>query len=190
MSSQSANSASTLNQNIAANDAYVKKEYPGEKFIETTSELQSVNKYTSRLKLPENTKIAELRATIKSNEQQRTLRKELWQSGILSCRGNSVYLTPEITGYKQKVTDALVNGVPFEFRNVDSKVRKIETRFGDAKKKGNDVNVYMNIDAEVSVSEVRRRIGLVLDRHPEYSGKIIVSINGNNPYFWDTKSFR
>ena len=78
-----------------------------------------------------------------SAEQRRTLNKELRQAGVLAKLGNSVYLTPERTRYKQKVTDALVNGVPFEFRNVENNVRKIETRFGKAKEKGKEVNVFL-----------------------------------------------
>ena len=85
--------------------------------------------------------------------------KELRQAGVLARLGNSVYLTPERTRYKQKVTDALVNGVPFEFRNVENKVRKIETRFREAKEKGNSVNVFLNINANISL--MRQGAGLV-----------------------------
>jgi len=46
------------------------------------------------------------------------------------------------------------------------------------------------VQADVSIHETRRRIGLVLNRHPEYTGTIIVSIGGKNPYFWDTSSFK
>ena len=178
-----------LTENIQANERFVKREYPDEKFISDNIEFQSKNRFTKGLIIPENVKVAESRVPI-SAEQRRTLFKELRQAGVLARLGYSVCLTPERTRYKQKVTDALVNGVPFEFRNIENKVRKIETRFGEAKEKGNDVNVFLNIDANINIHEARRRIGLVLGRHPEYTGKIIVSIGRKNLYFWDTSGFR
>ena len=178
-----------LAENIQANERFAKREYPNEKFISNNAEFQSKNRFTKGLIIPENVKVAESRVPI-SAEQRRTLYKELRQADVLARLGNSVYLTPERTRYKQKVTDALVNGVPFEFRNVENKVRKIETRFREAKEKGNSVNVFLNINANISIHEARRRVGLVLYRHPEYTGKIIVSIGGKNPYFWDTSGFR
>ena len=187
--SRSARAARLWRENARKARQAAELEFPDEKFIADNTEFQSKNRFTKGLIIPENVKVAESRVPI-SAEQRKTLNKELRQAGILTRLGNSVYLTPERTRYRQKVTDALVNGVPFEFRNVENKVRKIETRFGKAKEKGDDVNVFLNIDAKISIHEARRRIGLVLGRHPEYTGKIIVSIGGKNPYFWDTSSFR
>jgi hypothetical protein len=124
------------------------------------------------------------------NVQREILKKELRQAGILSPYGNSIYLTPEPGGYKNRVTDAVVNGVPFEFRNITGTAKKIEDKFGDAKKKGKDINVFINIESDVDKEEARRRIGLVLGRHKDYSGKIIVSLKGEKPYFWDSSSFK
>jgi len=179
-----------LAKRITANETFIQQHYPGENFISTTEELRGANRYTERMTLPENVRIAESRTHIKSNEQQRTLKKELWQAGVLSQKGNSVFLTPEYSAYKVRVTDAVVNGFPYEFRNITGQIRKIETRFGNAKEKGDNVNVFLYIDTNVDISEVRRRIGLVLNRHPEYTGKITISIRGNETYFWDTSSFR
>ena len=41
----------------------------------------------------------------------------------------------------------------------------------------------MNIEVNVSIDEVKRRINLVLERHPEYTGKIVISLGGKQPYF-------
>ena len=139
--------------------------------------------------IPENVRVAESRIPINS-EQRRTLRKELRQAGILSKQGNSVYLTPEPGRYKKRVTDAIVNGVPFEFRNITGKNRQVEQEFSDAKIKDKASNVFMNIDSDIEIHEVRRRIVMVLNRHPDYTGKIVVSFQGKNTYFWDTGSFR
>ena len=108
----------------------------------------------------------------------------------MAGQGNSVFLTPEPGRYKERVTDAVVNGIPYELRNVTGTVKKIEKRFGDAKEKGNDVNVFLNLENDACINEARRRIGLVLGRHPEYTGKIIVSTKEGKVYFWESSSVR
>jgi hypothetical protein len=181
--------AERLAKGVAANEAFIQQHYSGEKFLSSTAQLQKANKYTKKIVLPENVRIAQSRINIKSNEQQRTLRKELRQAGVLSRMGNSVFLTPEYSAYKVRVTDAVVNGVPYEFRTVTGTVRKIEQRFADAKKKGSAVNVYLHLNSNATINEARRRIGLVLERHPEYSGKVIVSTRDGKVHFWESGSF-
>jgi len=178
-----------LARGVAANEAFIQQHYSGEKFISSTAQLQAENRYTKKIVLPENVRIAQSRINIKSNEQQRILRKELRQAGVLSRIGNSVFLTPEYSAYKVRVTDAVVNGIPYEFRTVTGTVKKIEKRFGEAKEKGTAVNVYLHIDTNATIDEARRRIGLVLERHPEYSGKIIVSTRDGRIHFWESRSF-
>jgi len=70
------------------------------------------------------------------------------------------------------------------------KAVKIETRFSEAKKKAANMNVFLNIDSNVGLDEVWRRIRQVLIRHPEYTGEIIVSIKGDKTYFWETSDLR
>ena len=181
--------AQRLARNKAASEAAIKREYPDEKFLSTTAQLQAINKWTKKLVLPKNVRLAESRIP-HVKRQSETLEKELKQAGILSCLGNSVYLTPEPGRYRERVTDAVVNGVLFEFRNITGKSRQIEQDFSDAKSKDKAANVFLNIESAVGKHEVRRRIVMVLDRHPDYTGKIIVSLNGKKTYFWDTGSFR
>jgi len=52
------------------------------------------------------------------------------------------------------------------------------------------VNVYLHLDTDATTNEARRRIYLVMERHPEYTGKIIVSMRGGEVYFWDSAGFR
>ena len=66
----------------------------------------------------------------------------------------------------------------------------MEQEFSDAKTKDKAANVFLNIDSDISRDEVRRRIVMVLDRHPDYTGEIVVSFRGKNTYFWDTSIFR
>ena len=171
-------------RNVAANEAFIQRHYPTEIFLTTNTQLQAVNRYTKKITLPENVRIAQARAAIKSNEQQRTLRKELRQAGILSLRGNSVFLTPEYSAYKVRITDAVVNGIPFEFRTISGTARKIEQKFASAKEKGKAVNVYLHLDSNIPINEAKRRIIMVLGRHPEYTGRIIVSNGQGKIYFW------
>jgi hypothetical protein len=180
---------SARSTNQEASEAVIKREYPNEKFLSTTAQLQAVNKWTKNLKLPKNVRLAESRIP-KIKGQSEILEKELRQAGILSRLGNSVYLTPEPGKYKQRVTDAVVNGVHFEFRNITGTRRQVEQDFSDAKVKDKAAHVFLNIESDIGKNEVRRRIGMVLGRHEDYTGKIIVSIKGNKPYFWDSSSFR
>jgi len=127
----------------------------------------------------------------RSPEQRRTLRKELRQASILAEKGNSVYLIPENVGYGVRPKDAVVNGILYEFREIDGNARTLEWEFGDAKGKGNDTNVFISIESKINKHEARRRIGMVLERHPEYTGKIVVSFNAEGKiYFWDTMDFK
>jgi len=176
-------------RNLEANEAYVETYYPGENFISDTAQLKSRNKYSKGLIIPENVKVAETRLPV-NHEQRAILRKELRQAEILAALGNSVFLIPENAAYRERPKDAVVNGQLFEFRTVTGNARTLEWEFGKAKKKGDDTNVYINILSDISEEEVRRRIKLVLDRHPEYTGEIVISWRGGRPRFEDTGSFR
>ena len=176
-------------KNHEASEAFVKREYPNENFISDIAQIRPKNKYAKGLVIPKNVRVAESRIPINS-EQRRTLRKELRQAGILARQGNSVYLTPEPGRYKERVPDAIVNEVPFEFRNITGKNRQVEQEFSDAKTKDKAANVFINIDSDISRHEVWRRVVMVLDRHPDYTGEIAVSFKGKSIYFWDTDIFR
>jgi len=178
-----------LKKNRAATEAYVKIHYPDEIFISEISEIQAAKKYIKGLVIPENVKVAESRLPANS-EQRKILWKELRQAGILARQGNSVFLIPEHAGYGEKPKDAVVNGRLFEFRTITGNSRTLEWEFRKAKKKGDDTNVYIHILSDISRSETERRLKLVLDRHLEYTGKIVISWRGGRPHFEDTNSFR
>ena len=174
--------------NIAVNEAFILRTFPNEEFFSTTDELRKANKFTEKLELPENVRLAKSRIPITKGEQEKLI-KELRQACILAKLGYSIYLTPEPGRFKERSFDAVVNGIQYEFRNITGKNEKVERRFSQAKDKGDDVNVFMNIDTDISSAETRRRITLVLERHPEYTGKIIISWRGGIPSFYDTEDF-
>jgi SPP1 gp7 family putative phage head morphogenesis protein len=172
-----------------ASEDYIRKVYPDEKFITQSAKLQVASKYAKGLVIPKNVMVAASRIPI--NVQQReVLRKELHQAEILAMLGSFVYLIPELGPYGVKLKDAVVDGDLFEFRTITGNAKTLEWEFGDAKKKGKDVNNFLNIESDIPKNEVRRRIALVLRRHPEYTGKITVSLRDGKTYFWDSSSFR
>ena len=178
-----------LARNQAASEVVAQNQYPNETFLSSTAKLQAINKFTKNMTLPKNVRLAGSRIPQTKGDAEK-LKKELRQAGIIARHGNSVFLTPEPGRYKERASDAIVNGVPYEFRNITGKAVKIETRFSEAKKKADNINVFLNIDSSVDIGEARRRIRQVLNRHPEYTGKIVVSLQGGKTYFWDTSSFR
>jgi len=188
--SRSSKAKKRILKNNRRNEAAIKHEFPNDKFISDTEKLRLKNKYTRGLYIPENVKVAEARIPINS-WQREILRKELRQSEILSKLGNSVVLIPERSGYKIRPKDALVNGELFEFRTVEGNAETFQWEFRTAKRKSADTNVYINILSDISKEEAKHRVWLVLRRHPEYTGKIIMSFaDGKKTYFWDTGLFR
>jgi SPP1 gp7 family putative phage head morphogenesis protein len=179
----------SVSLNQKASEDYIKKVYPDETFITRSSKLQEGSKYAKGLIIPKNVKTAASRIPL-NLQQREVLRKELHQAGILAILGNFVYLIPEHGPYGVRLKDAVVNGVLFEFRTITGNAKTLEWEFRDAKKKGKDVNVFLNIESDIPKNEVRRRIALVLERHPEYTGKITVSLRDGKIYFWDSDSFR
>jgi len=188
--SQASKAEKQIAKNNRLNEVVLKREFPNDKFISDTTEFRSKNKHTKGLSLPANVKVAEARIPI-NPWQREILKKELRQSEILSKHGNSVVLIPERSGYKIRPKDALVNGKLFEFRTVEGNTETFQWEFRTAKRKGADTNVYINIISDIGKEEARHRIWLVLRRHPEYTGEIIVSFeDGKIIHFWDTSSFR
>jgi len=183
-------SAEQLAKNAAANEVFVKLHYPNEIFISNAAQHQSKNKFLRGIIIPKGVMIAESRIP-RSYDQREILRKELRQAGMLANIGYSVFLIPENTGYKIRPKDAVINGQLFEFRNITGNEKTLEWQFRDAKKKGIDTNVFINVDSNINRHEAQRRVGNVLRRHLEYTGSIIMSFNnGENVYFLDTDILR
>lgn len=181
---------SKVNNNQQATEAFVKMHYPNENFISDSAEFQSKNRYAKGLVIPEGVKVAESRIP-RSPDQRSVLRKELRQAEILTKRGNSVYFIPENAGFGIRPKDAIVNGQLFEFRTITGNAKTLEWQFRDAKKKGIDTNVFINVISDLDRDEVRRRIGSVIRNHQEYTGTVIMSFDdGENLFWWDSNSFR
>ncbi|GMO33836.1 MAG: hypothetical protein Ta2B_14280 [Termitinemataceae bacterium] len=188
---QAAKEKTQFKQNKTKTLEMAEKLYPEETWIKT-AELQNANRWTKKLVIPKNVILATSRIPV-GKTQAEILEKELNQAKILIENGNFVALTPEHPPYGKRIIDAIVNGTQFEFRNIVGKSRQIEQDFSDAKTKGKDVNVFLNIVPDISKQETRRLIKQVLKRHPDYTGKIVVSFQdktGYKIYYWETESFR
>jgi len=193
------NPQNQLKANEAINESIARKMFPNEKFISSTAQFQKINKYTKGLVIPKGVKVAESRMP-NSTEQRRTLIKELRQASMLAKRGNSVYLIPEHGPHGKKLLDAFVNGQLYEFRYTEGNVKTFEVSFKRAKEKGKEINVFMSIESDISKYEARRKIVGVLKNHPDYTGKVVISLPsgktdrvGNkiyNVYFWNNKDLR
>jgi len=165
-------------KNQTATEAFVQIEYPNENFISDTAQYQSINEYTKTIIIPENVKIAESRIPINANTRD-ILIKELKQAEILAKIGNSVYFIPEHPKYKERLKDAVVNGALYEFRTISGNAETLEWHFKFIKKKkGIDTNIFFNITGNISKNDAIKRFGKILRKHPEYSGKIIMSFEG------------
>jgi len=184
-------SAEKLAKNAAANEAYIQQHYSKEIFISDIPKPLSTNKYIKGLVIPKNVKMAISRLPT-SREQREVLRKELRQAEILAKMGNSVYLIPEHHVHGQRLKDAIVNGIIYEFRTVGGNVNTLEWHFKDVKKrKGADTNLFVNITGNITRNEATHIFGKILRRKLEYSGKIVISFNeGRDTYFWDSNSLR
>ena len=90
----------------------------------------------------------------------------------------------------QSLLDAVVNGELYEFRNITGTVRQIEEGFREAKRKGDNINVFVHVETNTNMYEAWRRIGLVLTKHPEFTGNVILSIKGGNPIYRDSNRFK
>jgi hypothetical protein len=120
----------------------------------------------------------------KSDEQIRTLEKELEHARIIAADGHTVYLLPEQGPRKVKHPDAIVDGLIMEFKTITGNIRKIAGNFKAARKKAE--NVFLKIDACFSQEIVLEKlIGTV--RRGNYSGGLIIAhfTRTGKTYYWN-----
>jgi len=119
----------------------------------------------------------------RSAEQINILEKELRQARILTDRGSTVYLLPEMPqpGVKRvKHPDAVVDGYIMEFKTVTGSIRQVEERYKEARAKTE--HIFLKIDAPLSRHEVTRKLSGYIQRKG-YTGGIILA------YFAQTGEF-
>jgi len=69
---------------------------------------------------------------------------ELRDAQILRNFGSTVYLVPELRSDKAKKYDAIVNGMKFEFKNIEGNTNTLETQF--LRSRSQAPNVFINLE--------------------------------------------
>jgi len=167
-----------LLENIQKNEAAAKSTFPNEKWVNASS-LKLVQTGPD-FEIPENfenIKIAKSRVTPTkgkkhiSDNDARTLTKEIRQAKVLTDRGASVFILPKIKmadGRDIPGPDALVNGNLFEFKTVTGSLKRVETRFRESREQGQ--NVYIRVmNPDISRNDVIQKMYCVVNS-PEYTG--------------------
>ena len=69
---------------------------------------------------------------------------ELRDAQILRNFGSTVYLVPEVRSDRSKKYDAIVNGMKFEFKNIEGNANTLETQF--LRSRSQAPNVFINLE--------------------------------------------
>jgi len=106
-----------------------------------------------------------------SENDAKTLAKELQQARVLTSRGSAVYLVPKIKdaqGRDVPGPDALVNGTLYEFKTITGGIDKVERRFRQSRDQ--EQNVFIRImNPNISRSDVIRKMYCVINDR-KYTG--------------------
>ena len=125
----------------------------------------------------DNVKVAKSRLTPSkkhssiSDNDARTLVKEIRQAKVLSDRGASVFVLPKmkaVDGSYIHGPDALVNGRLFEFKTITGNIDKVERRFRESREQGQNVFIRV-LNPDISRQSVIRKMYSVVN-DPKYTG--------------------
>jgi len=167
-----------LLENIQRNEAAAKASFPNERWVNASSlKLIQTGPDFEMPKSLDNIKIAKSRVTPKkgrphiSDNDARTLAKELRQAGVLADRGASVFILPKMKaadGRDIPGPDALVNGELFEFKTVTGSIDKVERRFRQSRDQGQNVFIRV-MGPKISRNDVIRKMYNVIN-DDKYTG--------------------
>jgi len=139
----------------------------------------------------DNIKVAQSRVTPSKNHNDisdndaRTLAKEIRQAKVLTDRGASVFILSKIKapdGRDISGPDALVNGMLYEFKTVTGSIDKVESRFRESREQGENVFIRV-MNPNITSSDVIRKIyGVVNGSHYTggFKGNMIFSVRQGN----------
>jgi len=187
---------SLLLANLQKNEIAARTAFPNEQFVDAASfKLFQTGPDFEVPRNLENIKIAKSRITPTrgkrhiSDNDAKTLAKELRQARVLTSRGASVYLVPKIKSAQGRDVpgpDALVNGTLYEFKTITGPIDKVETRF--RKSRSQSENVFLSIiHREISKSMVVAKIHQTLN-NPTYKGgtegRLVVYLESTDEIFF------
>jgi len=163
---------------LTSAEAVAKKAFPHEQWVNAA--LIKLEQKGPDFEIPngiDNIRIAKSRVTPSkkhrsiSDNDARTLAKEIRQAKVLTDRGASVFILPKRKaedGSYIPGPDALVNGTLYEFKTITGSIKRIETRFRESREQGQ--NVFIRImNPHISRSDVIQKVYSVVNS-PEYTG--------------------
>jgi len=119
----------------------------------------------------------------KNNNQRKILEKEIKMSEILIEHKHSVYLLPEKESFKNKQSDAIVDGARMEYKNITGGIKKVGVRFNEGRQQS--ANVFLRIDSDkIGIHEVYKKIRGEIFAHNYKNGTVFVSWR-EKLYQWD-----
>jgi hypothetical protein len=165
-------------ENTRKNESAARTAFPNEQFVDASS--FKSEQTGPDFEVPENLqniKIAKSRITPTkgknhiSDNDAKTLTKELRQARVLTSRGSSVYLVPKIKdaqGRDVSGPDALVNGTLYEFKTITGALKRLETRFRESRDQGENVFIRFIKDG-ITRDDVMNKMYRIINS-PEYTG--------------------
>ena len=172
------NTEQQLSENIRKNEVAAKQFFQNEQWVNAISiKLAQEGADFEIPKNVENIKIAKSRITPSKNHSNisdndaRTLAKEIRQAKILTDSGASVFILPKMKaadGREMTGPDAIVNGTLFEFKTITGSIGKVEKPFRDSREQSR--NVFLRImRPNISKADVISKIQRIL-ADPKYTG--------------------
>jgi hypothetical protein len=165
-------------ENTKKNETTAKSTFPNEQWVNAAS-IKLAQKGPD-FEIPngiDTIKIAKSRVTPSKNHSDisdndaRTLAKEIRQAKVLTDKGASVFILPKIKAADGRAIsgpDALVDGSLFEFKTVTGSIKRVETRFRESREQGQ--NVYIRVmNPSITKSDVIQKMYSVVNS-PEYTG--------------------
>jgi len=160
------------------NETAAQSAFPHEQWID--AQLIKLAQEGTDFEIPDgidNIKVAKSRLTPSKNHRNisdndaRTLAKEIRQAKVLADRGASVFILPKIKapdGREIPGPDALVNGTLYEFKTVTGSIDKVERRFRESREQGQNVFIRI-LNPDISRQNIIRKMYNVVN-DPKYTG--------------------
>jgi len=167
-----------ISEDIRKNETVAKSTFPDEQWVD--AQTIKLAQEGPDFEIPDgidNIKIAKSRITPSKNHNSisdndaRTLAKEIRQAKVLTDRGASVFILPKNKGPDGREIsgpDALVNGILYEFKTVTGSIDKVESRFRESREQGQNVFIRV-LNPDISRQSVIRKMHNVIN-DPKYTG--------------------
>ena len=167
-----------ISEDIRKNETVAKSTFPDEQWVD--AQTIKLAQEGPDFEIPDGIdtiKIAKSRITPSKNHNSisdndaRTLAKEIRQAKVLTDRGASVFILPKIKGANGREIsgpDALVNGMLYEFKTVTGSIDKVESRFRESREQGQNVFIRV-LNPDISRQSVIRKMYNVVN-DPKYTG--------------------